>query len=36
MARDPVTAERLVTRHVEDNWERIVGVVRRRETAMPS
>jgi DNA-binding GntR family transcriptional regulator len=33
MAGDAVNAERLVTLHVEDNWERIVGIVRRRETA---
>jgi DNA-binding GntR family transcriptional regulator len=32
-AGDAVNAERLVTAHVEDNWERIVGIVRRRETA---
>jgi DNA-binding GntR family transcriptional regulator len=32
MAPDPATAARLVTRHIDDNWERIVGIVRQRET----
>jgi len=34
MAPDPAMAERLVTRHVDDNWERIVRIVRQRETAV--
>jgi DNA-binding GntR family transcriptional regulator len=36
MAGDDTNAERLVTVHIEDNWERIVGIVRRRETAKAS
>jgi DNA-binding GntR family transcriptional regulator len=36
MAGDATNAERLVTLHIDDNWARIVGIVRRRETAKPS
>jgi DNA-binding GntR family transcriptional regulator len=36
LAGDATNAERLVTAHIDDNWERIVGIVRRRETAKSS
>lgn len=34
MARDAATAERLVIGHIEDNWERIVGIVRKRDASV--